>query len=54
VKTKKSLKNVPGVINTRWLKEYFSDDEILVKKIGKELDVSDLELIVKEYNLRHQ
>jgi len=53
VKTKRSLKNVPGNINTKWLKEYFSDDETLTKKIGKELDTSDLELIVKEYNLRH-
>ena len=52
VRTKATLRNVPGSIDKKWLKEYFNDDIELANKIGKEIEAFDLETIVTEYNLR--
>lgn len=52
VKTKATLRNVPGSIDKKWLKSYFNDDIELANKIGREIEPFDLETIVNEYNLR--
>lgn len=52
VRTKATLKNIPGSIDKKWLRDYFSDNAELANKIGKEIEEYDLESIVNEYNLK--
>ncbi len=43
-------KNSDGSPNKKWLKKFFRDTNILSDKIGKEINIFDLEQMAKEYN----
>jgi len=43
-------KNADGSPNKKWLKKFFKDDNTLSGKIGKEINIFDLEQMAREYN----
>ena len=57
-KTNESLKQVPENADNspekKWLRFFFRDNESLANKIGKEINIFDLEAMVKEYNNWYQ
>jgi len=44
-------KNSDNSPNKKWLKSFLKDDKILAEKIGKEINIFDLETMVREYNI---
>ena len=57
-KTNEELKQVPENSDNspekKWLKSFFKNDESLCNKIGKEINIFDLETMAREYNSWYQ